>query len=104
MKSRKIRELSEKVSRFEKSKNFQISDLKDFLKVYLNTPDKSARLALAENFKERRLELCDFLRKNPELISAEKEIFKLADGNFDESSEEKITNFFEIIEENLYDL
>lgn len=101
----KIRKLSEKISKFEESRKPDFSDLKNFLKIYANTSDKEKRAELAETFKARRLELCDFLRKNPDLISAENEIKKLTTGNFcDAENLDKITNFFEIIEEKFYDL
>lgn len=100
----KIYELSEKISKFERSKKSDFSDLKDFLKIYLNTETKSGREKLGEKFRERYLELYDFLKKNPELISAENEISKISSGDFSEKDCEKVTNFFEIIGGNSDDI
>lgn len=60
---------------------------------------------MSEEFKKRHLELYEFLKENPELISAETEISKtinaVISGETSNSDDKKITNLFEIIEENL---
>lgn len=60
---------------------------------------------MSEEFKKRHLELYEFLKENPELISAETEISKTVNsvisGETSNSDDKKITNLFEIIEENL---
>lgn len=103
VKDQKIRELRERFAKFDDSRKSEFSDFKNFLKIYLNTSSKIEREKLAEEFRVRHLELYDFLKKNPELISAENEIMKLSAGDFAEKSAKndgQITNFFEIIKEN----
>ncbi|MDE5583696.1 MAG: hypothetical protein K2J08_08325, partial [Ruminococcus sp.] len=63
------------------------------------------RKKLSEEFKKRHLELYEFLKNNSDLISAETEIFKTVNavisGDTADSDDKKITNLFEIIEEEL---
>ncbi len=108
MKKQKINSLENKIMRFEESKNAvknsDFSDLKTFLKNYLNIPEKKQREKLAEEFKKRHIELYEFLKNNSDLISAETGISKIKNdvsgGISGNSSDEKITYFFEIIGEN----
>lgn len=95
----KIHELRRKIAKFEDGRRAGFADLRNFSNIYLNTADKSERARLAEEFRERHLELYDFLQKNPDLISAESEIMKISEGDFAEKSGENATNFFEIIGE-----
>lgn len=75
-----LQSLADGISKFENSKNIvkksDFSDFKQFLKIYLNTPEPRQRKKLAEEFRKRHLELYNFLKDNQELVSAETEIFK----------------------------
>lgn len=109
IKKQSIKSLSDGISKFENEKNIlknsDFSDFKQFLKIYLNTSEIKKRKKLSEEFKKRHLELYEFLKENPELISAETEISKTTNavisGETSNSDDKKITNLFEIIEENL---
>lgn len=107
IKEDKIHKLREKINKFEEKRKNEYSDFKNFLKIYLNTPEKNEREKLAEEFRARHMELHNFLKNNPELISAESEMVKMINGNFSEKSgknQKKSTNFFEILEEECDDL
>ena len=101
-----IKSLSDGISKFENSKNIvkksDFSDFKQFLKIYLNTPEPRQRKKLAEEFRKRHLELYNFLKDNQELISAETEISKIVNavlsGDTASSDDKQLTNLFEIIE------
>lgn len=109
IRKKSIKLISDGISKFENEKNIlknsDFSDFKQFLKIYLNTSEPKKRKKLSKEFKKRHLELYEFLKENPELISAETEISKTANavisGEISNSDDKKITNLFEIIEENL---
>lgn len=101
-----IKSLSDGISKFENNKNIlknsDFSDFKQFLKIYLNTPEPRQRKKLAEEFRKRHLELYNFLKENQELVSAETEISKTVNavlsGDTANSDDKQLTNLFEIIE------
>ena len=105
IKKQSIKSLSDGISRFENNKNIlknsDFSDFKQFLKNYLNTSEPKKRKKLAEEFRKRHLELHEFLKENPELISAETEISKTVNailfGDTANSDDKLLTNLFEII-------
>lgn len=106
IKKQSIKSLADGISKFESNKNVvknsNFSDFKQFLKTYLNTPEPKQRRKLADEFRKRHLELYEFLKENPELISAETEISKtvnaILSGDTVNSDEKQLTNLFEIIE------
>ena len=101
-----IKSLADGISKFENNKNIvkksDFSDFKQFLKIYLNTPEPKQRKKLAEEFRKRHLELYNFLKENQELVSAETEISKtvnaILSGDTANSDDKQLTNLFEIIE------
>ncbi|MDE5583067.1 MAG: hypothetical protein K2J08_05135 [Ruminococcus sp.] len=101
--------ISNAIRNFENEKNTvkksDFSNFKQFLKTYLNTPEPKKRKKLAEEFRKRHLELYEFLKNNSDLISAETEISRTVNavisGDTANSDDKKITNLFEIIEEEL---
>ncbi|MDE6834711.1 MAG: hypothetical protein K2J39_10780 [Ruminococcus sp.] len=101
----KIRELSAKITDFEKSGRVDYTNCKSFFERFLNTADPAERQKLADEFKKRHMELYNFIRENPDLMSAESDIYKFADGIFPENSDNpEKTNFFDMIREKLNDL
>lgn len=106
IKKQSIQSLADGISKFEISKNTvkksDFSDLKTFVKQYLNTSEPKQRRKLADEFRKRHLELYQFLKSNGDLISAETEISKILNavlsGDTANSDEKQLTNFFEIIE------
>ena len=109
IRKKSIDSIAEGISKFEDSKktfkNSDYTDLKTFMKDYLNTPESKQRKKLAEEFKKRHLELYQFLKENSELVSAETEIVKLISsamsGDTSVSDSKQLTNLFEIIGEGL---
>ena len=105
IKKQSIKSLSDGISKFENNKNIlknsDFSDFKQFLKIYLNTSEPKQRKKLAEEFRKRHLELYEFLKENPKLISAETEISKTVNavlcGDTANSDDKQLTNLFEII-------
>lgn len=81
IKKKSLKSLADGLSKFEDSrnavKNSDFTDLKTFIKGYLNTPEPKQRRKLAEEFKRRHLELYSFIKENTELISSETEITKI---------------------------
>lgn len=106
IKKQSIQSLADGISKFENSKNAvkksDFSDLKTFVKQYLNTPEPKQRRKLAEEFRKRHLELYQFLKSNGDLISAETETAKILNavlsGDTANSDDKQLTNFFEMIE------
>lgn len=106
IKKESIKSLADGISKFEDSKNIikksDFSDFKQFLKIYLNTPEPKQRKKLAEEFRKRHLELYEFLKNNSDLISAETEISRTVNavlgGDTANSDDKQLTNLFEIIE------
>lgn len=109
IRKKSIDSIAEGISKFEDSKKaFKVSDytdLKTFMKDYLNTSEPKQRKKLAEEFKKRHLELYQFLKENSDLVSAETEIVKLISsamsGDTSVSDGKQLTNLFEIIGEGL---
>ena len=107
-----ISTLIEGLSRFEDSKdavkNSDYTDLKTFVKDYLNTSEPKQRKKLAEEFRKRHMELYRFLKDNAELIAAETEITKIMNaaeaGEQVETDNSRITNLLEMIGESANDL
>ena len=105
IRKKSIDSIAEGISKFENSKktfkNSDYTDLKTFMKDYLNTSEPKQRKKLAEEFKKRHLELYQFLKENSELVSAETEIVKLISsamsGDTSVSDSKQLTNLFEII-------
>ena len=112
IKKKSISTLIEGLSRFEDSKdavkNSDYTDLKTFVKDYLNTSEPKQRKKLAEEFRKRHMELYQFLKGNAELIAAETEITKIMNaaeaGEQVETNNSRITNLFEMIGESANDL
>lgn len=112
IKKKSISTLIEGLSRFEGSKdavkNSDYTDLKTFVKDYLNTSEPKQRKKLAEEFRKRHMELYRFLKDNAELIAAETEITKIMNaaeaGEQVETDNSRITNLLEMIGESANDL
>lgn len=112
IKKKSISTLIEGLSRFEDSKdavkNSDYTDLKTFIKDYLNTSEPKQRKKLAEEFRKRHMELYRFLKDNVELIAAETEITKIMNaaeaGEQVETDNSRITNLLEMIGESANDL
>ena len=112
IKKKSITTLIEGLSRFEDSKdavkNSDYTDLKTFVKDYLNTSEPKQRKKLAEEFRKRHMELYRFLKDNAELIAAETEITKIMNaaeaGEQVETDNSRITNLLEMIGESANDL
>ena len=112
IKKKSISTLIEGLSRFEDSKdavkNSDYTDLKTFIKDYLNTSEPKQRKKLAEEFRKRHMELYQFLKDNAELIAAETEITKIMNaaeaGEQVETDNSRITNLLEMIGETANDL
>lgn len=100
---------SDRFHEFENEKNIiknsDFSDFKQFLKIYLNTSEPKKRKKLSEEFRKRHLELYEFLKENPELVSAETEISKtmneILSGNAKNQENRQLSNLFEVIESGL---
>lgn len=112
IKKKSISTLIEGLSRFEDSKdtvkNSDYTDLKTFVKDYLNTSEPKQRKKLAEEFRKRHMELYRFLKDNAELIAAETEITKIMNaaeaGEQVETDNSRITNLLDMIGESANDL
>lgn len=112
IKKKSISTLIEGLSKFEDSKdavkNSDYTDLKTFIKEYLNTSEPKQRKKLAEEFRKRHMELYRFLKDNAELIAAETEITKIINaaeaGEQVETDNSRITNLLEMIGESANDL
>ena len=112
IKKKSISTLIEGLSRFEDSKdavkNSDYTDLKTFVKDYLNTSEPKQRKKLAEEFRKRHMELYRFLKDNAELIAAETEITKIMNaaeaGEQVQTDNSRITNLLEMIGESANDL
>lgn len=112
IKKKSISTLIEGLSRFEDSKdtvkNSDYTDLKTFIKDYLNTSEPKQRKKLAEEFRKRHMELYQFLKDNAELIAAETEITKIMNaaeaGEQVETDNSRITNLLDMIGESANDL
>ncbi len=104
--------LADGLSKFEDGRNAvkssDFTDLKTFVKDYLNTPEPKQRRKLAEEFKKRHLELYAFIKENTELISAETEITKTVQaalsGVVSEAGNDQLTNLIEMIGESADDI
>ena len=100
------------LSKYEDSKNAvkksDFTDLKSFVKNYLNTPEPKQRRKLAEEFRKRHMELYQFMKDNAELISAETEMNKIINaaesGERIETDTAQITNLLEMIGESANDI
>jgi spore maturation protein CgeB len=112
IKKKSISTLIEGLSKYEDSKdavkNSDFTDLKTFIKDYLNTSEPKQRKKLAEEFRKRHIELHQFLKDNAELIAAETEITKIMNaaeaGEQVETDNSRITNLLEMIGESANDL
>lgn len=112
IKKKSISTLIEGLSKFEDSKdavkNSDYTDLKTFIKDYLNTSEPKQRKKLAEEFRKRHMELYQFLKDNAELVAAETEITKIMNaaeaGEQVETDNSRITNLLEMIGESANDL
>lgn len=112
IKKKSISTLIEGLSKYEDSKDAvkksDYTDLKTFIKDYLNTSEPKQRKKLAEEFRKRHMELYRFLKDNAELIAAETEITKIMNaaeaGEQVETDNSRITNLLEMIGESANDL
>ena len=112
IRKKSIKTLAEGLFKFENGrnilKNADFSDLKTFVKDYLNTSEPKQRKKLAEEFKKRHLELYAFIKENTELISAETEITKIVQaalsGETPETENKQLTNLLEMIGESADDI
>ena len=102
IRKKSIKTLAEGLFKFEDSrnavKNADFSDLKTFIRDYLNTSEPKQRKKLAEEFKKR----------HTELISAETEITKIIQaalsGEAPEAENKQLTNLLEMIGESANDI
>lgn len=107
IKKKSLKALVDGLSKFEDGrntvKNSDFTDLKTFIKDFLNTPEPKQRKKLAEEFKKRHLELYTFIKENAELISAETEMTKIVQaalsGEAPEADNKQLTNLLEMIGE-----
>lgn len=105
IKKKSLKSLADGLSKFEDGrnavKNSDFTDLKTFIKDYLNTPEPKQRRKLADEFRKRHLELYAFIKENPDLVSAETEITKTVQaalsGETPEADNEQLTNLLEMI-------
>lgn len=112
IKKKSLKSLADGLSKFEDSKNAvknsDFTDLKSFIKDYLNTPEPKQRRKLADEFKKRHLELYAFIKENSDLISAETEITKIVQaalsGETPEADNRQLTNLLEMIGESADDI
>ena len=106
IKKKSIKSLSKGLEKFEESrnavKNSDFTDLRSFMKDFLNTPESKQRKKLADEFLERHHELYMFIRENKELIKNETEISEIISSAVSGESRDKggsvLTNLLEIIE------
>ena len=107
-----MKSLADGLSKFEDGrnavKNSDFTDLKSFIKDYLNTPEPKQRRKLADEFRKRHLELYAFIKENSDLISAETEITKnvqaAISGETPEADNGQLTNLLEMIGESADDI
>lgn len=112
IKKKSLESLADGLVKFENSKNAvknsDFTDLKSFVKDYLNTPEPKQRRKLAEEFRKRHMELYTFIKGNTELISAETEMAKTIQtalsGEAPESENKQLTNLLETIREGTDDI
>ena len=112
IKKKSLDRLIDGLSKYEDSrnavKNADFTDLKQFLKSFLNTPESKQRKKLAEEFKKRHLELYNFLKENQDLISSETEMNRIVQtvmsGESAETDTAKISNLLEMIGESRNDI
>lgn len=112
IKRKSINTLIDGLSRYEDSKNAvkksDFTDLKSFVKNYLNTPEPKQRKKLAEEFRKRHMELYQFMKENAGLISAETEMNRIVhaamSGETTEAETAQITNLLEMIGESADDI
>lgn len=103
IKKKSLKSLADGLSKFEDSKNAvknsDFTDLKSFIKDYLNTPEPKQRRKLADEFKKRHIELYAFIKENSDLISAETEITKIVQAALsgDALKNEQFANPFEAL-------
>ena len=112
IKKKSINALIDGLSKYEDSKtavkNSDLTDLKTFVKDYLNIADPKQRRKLAEEFRKRHMELYQFIKDNADLISAETEMNKIMRaaeaGETVETESSQITNLLEMIGESANDI
>ncbi|MBR6242112.1 MAG: hypothetical protein IKQ90_01310 [Ruminococcus sp.] len=112
IKKKSIDRLIDGLSRYEDSrnavKNSDFTDLKTFVKDYLNTPEPKQRKKLADEFRKRHMELYSFIKDNQELIAAETDMNRIVQavmsGGSAETDTAKITNLLEMIGESKDDI
>ncbi len=105
-KKKSLKSLANGLSKLEDNKNAvknsDFTDLKSFIKDYLNTPEPKQRKKLADEFKKRHLELYTFIKENTELVAAETEIARTinaaATGEEQAADNKQLTNLLEMIE------
>ena len=103
IRKKSLKALADGFSKFEDSrnavKNSDFTDLKTFIKDYLNTSEPKQRNKLAEEFKKRHLELYAFIKENTELVAAETEMTKIVQAALfgDALKNEHLTNPFEAL-------
>ena len=99
-KKNSIRILAAGMEQFEaKQQQADFSTLETFLSAYLNTPGRKQRKQLAEEF--RHLELHQFLKSHPDLLTAETELQAMIAGEQNETGSKQISNLLEKLEEGL---
>ena len=109
IKKKSIDSLIDGLSKYEDSKNAvknaDFTDLKQFLKSFLNTSEPKQRRKFAEEFKKRHTELYNFIQENKDLISAEAEIQRTVNsvlsGGEQAENEKQASNLIEMIGESL---
>ena len=112
IKKKSINALIDGLSKYEDSKNAvkksDFTDLKSFVKDYLNTDEPKQRKKLAEEFRKRHMELYQFIKENAALFSAEAEINKIINaaerGETADADVGQINNLLEMIGASANDL
>ncbi len=112
IKKRSLKVLSNGINAFEESRNAvrnsDFTDIKTFVKDYLNTSEPKQRRKLAEEFKKRHLELYEFLKENSALISAETDMSRIIEaavnGEEQSADNKQITNLLEAIGGSMNDI
>ncbi|MDO5558117.1 MAG: hypothetical protein Q4F95_00810 [Oscillospiraceae bacterium] len=109
IKKKSIAALADGMDKFEFSKkNVDLSgikDISDLMNMIIQTSDKKKRKKLLDEFKNRKLEFYEFLKSNPELITAEAETARIIKntltGKGEDEAATELNNLFEAIESSL---
>ena len=109
VKKKSIAALSVGLDKYEYDKKTidltDVKDIKDLADMIIQTADKKKRKKLLEEFKSRKLEFYEFLKSNPELVTAEAETARIIKnaltGKGEDETAAELNNLFEAIEKSL---